>query len=395
MSSSRFSFSFLLFIVLFSCHPAKHRDPVLGQAFIGPASVNLRQEITPKSSTVATAHFGDKVEIVAIRRRFAKVRNAKGAEGWLEDFKLLSQSDIDQIKAQSAAARDYPSQGIATTYEAMSVRAQPNRYSPSYIQIKEGEKFDVLEHRVVQVPPSAIHKALISTNKPAKSPKRENKSKVPPPPSPKPPTLPLDWRELSKAGEDAVLPKPDEPPPTTPEEDWSLVRTSSGQSGWVLTRRLYMAIPDEVAQYAEGKRITSYFKLGKVQDGERVKDIWLWTTIGSANQRYDFDGVRVFIWSLRHHRYESALILRRLQGFFPTIADSSAGTFGVCLAKDDGQHYRREYRLVEKQVKLVGEKPCDLERAGKNGPSNAPAKAQNPPEGTLDKLKSKFKSIVK
>jgi hypothetical protein len=391
MSSSRFSFSFFLFIVLVSCSPAKRRDPVLGQAFVGPATVNLRQEITSSSATVATVHFGDKVEIVGIRRRFARIRTVGGTEGWLEDYKLLAQTDIDQIKAQSAAARDYPSQGIATTYDTMSVRAQPNRFSPSYTQIKEGEKFDVLEHRLVAVPPTAIHKALIPSAKTVKAPKKENKSRIPPPPPPKPPSLPLDWRELSKAGEDAVLPKPDEPPPTTPEEDWSLVRTASGQSGWVLTRRLYMAIPDEVAQYAEGHRITSYFKLGKVQDGDREKAIWLWTTIGSGNQPYDFDGFRVFIWSLRHHRYETALIQRRLQGYFPTIVDVSAGTFGVCIAKDDGEHYRREYRLVEKQVKFAGEKPCDWKAA----PGKATPLTQNPPEGALDKLKGKIKSIIK
>src|ERR1039457_6644848 len=33
-----------------------------------------------------------------------------------------------------------------------------------------------------------------------------------------------------------------------------------------------------VAQYAEGHRITSYFSIGKIQDGGVQKDIWLWTT---------------------------------------------------------------------------------------------------------------------
>ena len=35
---------------------------------------------------------------------------------------------------------------------------------------------------------------------------------------------------------------------------------------------------DEVAQYSEGHRITSYFSLGKIKDGDQQKDIWLWTT---------------------------------------------------------------------------------------------------------------------
>src|SRR5512140_1860897 len=90
-----------------------------------------------------------------------------------------------------------------------------------------------------------------------------------------------------------------------PQDQWSLVRNHEGQSGWILARRLVMAIPDEVAQYAEGKHIVSYFALGKVQDGDALKPTWLWTTSVSRTAPYDFDSFRVFTWSLRRHRYET------------------------------------------------------------------------------------------
>jgi hypothetical protein len=395
MASPRFSIPCFLIFALVSCGPTAHRDPTVGEAYIGPATVRLRKEITPKSDTAATAHFGEKVGIVATKRRFVRVRTRDGTEGWIDDNMLLAQSDMDQIKTQSDAARHYPSQGVATfIYEITNVRAQPNRFSPSYIQIREGEKFDVLEHRVVAVPPSAIRKPLVSSPKPAKKSKKESKSRVPPPPAPAPPPLPADWIDLSKAGEDAASLKSDDPPPATPEEDWSLIRTASGQSGWVLSRRVYMAIPDEVAQYAEGHRITSYFSLGKTQDGDRVKDIWLWTTIRSSSESYDFDGFRVFTWSLRHHRYETALIQRRIQGYFPTLVDKASGSFSVCIDRDDGTRYRREYRLVDKQVKLVGEKPCEAWR-GDKAPAGNPSDPVASSQGAFEKLKGKIKSIVK
>src|SRR6202030_973377 len=96
-------------------------------------------------------------------------------------------------------------------------------------------------------------------------------------PPPAPPVPPQDWVALSK--ERARTPEEDLAPTAT--DDWTLIRKQSGESGWVLSSRLYMAMPDEVAQYAEGHRITSYFSLGKIRDGDQQKDIWLWTTAGT------------------------------------------------------------------------------------------------------------------
>ena len=101
-------------------------------------------------------------------------------------------------------------------------------------------------------------------------------------------------------------------------EDWSLVRTKDKRAGWVVTRNLVMAIPDEVAQYSEGARITSYFALADVQDGDQIKHHWLWTTSRDTGRPYDFDSFRIFTYVLRKHRYETAYIERRVEGFYPS-----------------------------------------------------------------------------
>ena len=124
-----------------------------------------------------------------------------------------------------------------------------------------------------------------------------------------------------KKKEEPPPPKaPERPAPPMPRDDWSLIRAPDGKAGWVLTRALIMAIPDEVAQYAEGHRITSYFSLGEVRDGEQIKHNWLWTTLSSRLQPYQFDSFRVFSWSLRRHRYETTYIERRLTGYLPAEA---------------------------------------------------------------------------
>jgi len=126
-----------------------------------------------------------------------------------------------------------------------------------------------------------------------------------------------------------------------------------------------MAIPDEVAQYAEGRRIVSYFALGETRDKELVKPSWLWTTVERGLTPYDFDSFRVFVWSLRHHRYETAHIERNLIGYFPVLtapvpmpksgkAERVPG-FSILMDKKDGLRYRRNYSFVQNMVRFSTE----------------------------------------
>ena len=131
---------------------------------------------------------------------------------------------------------------------------------------------------------------------------------------------------------------------------------------------------------AEGKRIVSYFPLGDVQDGDLKKNIWLWTTTTDSKQPWDFDSFRIFTWSLRRHRYETAHIERNLQGYSPVLLKqvelaSKTGAskypgFSICLDRKDGQRVRREYALLGNAIRFAGEHPCEA--------PPPPPTAQNP-----------------
>lgn len=307
---------------------------------------------------MATAHYGDKLEVLQIKRHFVKVRTTKGAEGWVDEPQLLDNAAMDQLRKLSTDTLKYPSQGKATTYDLLNVHTEPSRTSPSYLQIQAGERVDVIGHKTApRVSPPRKKLAILRPRapRPTKPKKKEKSSRVPPPPAPSAPSPPPDWIEMSKERVPTVQAEPKPEAPSSPPEDWTLVRNNRGQSGWVLTSKVYMAIPDEVAQYAEGKRITSYFSLGKIQDETGAKDIWLWTTIGSGVLPYDFDSYRVFIWNPRHHRYETSYIQRRLEGFFPVRA--SEGKFSVVIEKDDGKRYRQNFEIIGNRVHLAGEEP--------------------------------------
>jgi hypothetical protein len=345
-----------------SCGPSVPRAPVIGEAFVGPAKLDIHAEILPKSPVVATGKYGDKLQVIGQRRHFLKVRTEQGVEGWVDDRNLLDPAAIASLRDLAASSLKYPSQGLATTYDTLNVHTEPNRTSPSYIQIQPGERVDVIGHRTAPRKGAPRKPLVIAAPKP-KRPTREKKpaakSKVIPPPAlPPPPKLPADWLELSRMRDpeepESPSPKPVKKPPPVEEvaapDDWTLIRNANGQSGWVLSRRIFMAIPDEVAQYAEGKRITAYFSLGKT-DG---KDTWLWTTCEPGPQDHEIEGFRIFSWSSRRKRYETTYIQRRILGYYPVLVNGSS--FSVLVEKD-GKRYRQHFTLTGHRVSLGSEKP--------------------------------------
>jgi hypothetical protein len=373
-----------LVVCLAGCRSGPPQGPPIGEAYVGPAVLKIRSDIPLQSSPVTTVKHGDRLEILQTKRRFLRVRTPGGAEGWTDERHLLSTADMSALRELSERAAAMPAQGQATTYGELNVHTQPARQSPSFVQVKEKEQMDVLAH-VVTPRADAPRKPLIPRlpKKPKAAPRKPAKKppKYPPPPMPKPPAPPANWVDLSKTDQpdEAAPPEEDlDDNPPAPVDEWSLIRTASGQSGWVLTRRLVMAIPDEVAQYAEGHRIVSYFPLGEVRDGDQKKSTWLWTTIGGGTQPYDFDSFRVFVWSQRRHRYETAYIERNLKGYAPVRIEEVAYSqsakvkgaavktpgFSICMEKKDGQRYRREYALPSPEiVRFAGERPCEASSA--------------------------------
>lgn len=357
-----------LFLAAAGCRPERQVEPATGEAYVAPATLSIRQDIALQSPVVATVAHGERLEILQRRRRFVKVRTPQRAEGWTDERLLLSPEEIASLQRLSGETKSAPSHGKATTYETLNIHTLPDRQSPSFLQVKEGEQVDVIGRRVApRVGPPPPRPARPAPKERARKQSKESKKskEVPPPPPPSPPLLPADWLQLSHASNSpAPEPKP------VPLDDWSLIRNASGESGWALTRRLVMAIPDEVAQYAEGRRITSYFALGETRDGAAVKKSWLWTTVEHGLTPYDFDSFRVFVWSLRRHRYETAHIERNLTGYFPVLVeavaapkprgakDAGAGKvpgFSLIVQKKDGLRYRRSFAFLGNTVRFSSE----------------------------------------
>jgi hypothetical protein len=120
-------------------------------------------------------------------------------------------------------------QGVATTYETINVHT-PDRQSPSFLQVKEGEKVDVIGAALCSRGAVSPRIAAARRQDPTKKSKKA---------AGRPPPAPARAKATIGLGRDLRLapPIPVSEPQPVPMDDWSLIRNAAGQSGWVPTRR--------------------------------------------------------------------------------------------------------------------------------------------------------------
>lgn len=354
-----------------SCGDEPNREPALAEAFVAPATLQVRAELVARSKLVTTLKHGDRVEIIGRRRRFYKLRTSSGAVGWADSWQLMSTAGMEHLRDLARQTAEAPSQGQATAYDSLNVHTAPNRQAPTIFQLTPGIKVEVIAHqktpRVPYRPPAPLLPSFESEKASARKAKREPKD--PPPPRPAAPPVPKDWIAIS-----GVVPKvtaaPDPPAVTAGESPivndlWTLVRAREGRSGWVLARMLMMDLPDEVAQYAERARIAAFFKVGESSDRSGASHTsWLWAT--AARTDSDFDCLRLFSWNPRRHRYETSYIERNLSGFLPILIDrrKSGETveFTAVVVEKDGSLKTRVYTINGFRVRLTGRRTATLPR---------------------------------
>ncbi len=408
---------YILVLCLAGCSSQGERDPVLGEAHVGPATLQIRKELTAGADVAATVKHGEQVDIIGKRRRFYKVRTSSGAEGWLDGRMLLSTEDMEDLRDIADRSSKAPSQGKATVFDPLNVHTVANRQSPSFFQVTPGMHIDVIAHERSPRVPFQSHEFVKAPLKPEppRKPKKMSEAKIPPPPAGPAPALPENWLELSGRGGD---PEPDsgvlaeaqtkeaeEKKPVHPMDEWALIRTQDGRAGWVLSRNLLMSIPDEVAQYAERARIAAYFQLGSVSDQGKERPVWLWAALSERGAAHDFDSLRIFTWSVKRHRYETSFIERGVKGHLPITLDKGAGGavngFKVVVEEKTGAVVERDYSLQGYRARITGRKECALPPGWlpEKKEEQAPAEVKEAPalswkdraKGWMEAVKAKIK----
>ena len=299
--------------LLSGCGRSRHR--VLEIDYVSAPQVTLRDQLSQVYNKVGTAKNGDRVEVLDREKRFCKVRNAAGQEGWVEQRYLVSREVFDGFQKMQQQQKDLPVDGIATTRNDTNLHLEPGRDTEHLYQLPQGAKISVLK------------RATVEKNLPGAQVQ-----------------IPAGAKQLK------------------PMEDWWFARDQEGHVGWVLGRMIDLDVPLEVAQYAEGQRIVGCFVLNEVSDGDKkVPQYLMVLTEAKDGQPFDFNQARVFTWNIKRHRYETAYRERNLNGMLPvTVSHEEFGKEGdlptfVLRVKDAaGTIVERKYKMNTPIVKRVG-----------------------------------------
>jgi hypothetical protein len=179
-------------------------------------------------------------------------------------------------------------------------------------------------------------------------------------------------------------------------EDWWLVRDAQGHTGWMLASRLYIDVPDAIAEYGEGQNFVGAWKIAAVNDPEADTpnhEVPEYLTVMAPPQPglpFDFDQVRIFTWSRNHHRYETGFRLHPIEGFLPVKLFTAPGpkgsevpAFSFLLGangkiKVDPQTgiaqpvnpRTIEYELIDTQAKRIGPDMAPIETRHEERPAD-------------------------
>jgi SH3-like domain-containing protein len=324
-----FAFGFLLLLLagaalLAGCGRGKGGPKEM--AYVSAPQAFLRDQVAAVYNKAGSVKNGEAVQILARDRRFARVRTAGGAEGWLEQRYLVTKETYDAFQKLAEQERNSPVQATGIAHNQTNIHLDPQRDAEHLYQVDQGAKLSVL--------------------------KRASSAK-PGPAGQAPAAAKSGGGKKGKAAE-AV-------PAGPPMEDWWLIRDESGHVGWVLARMVDVDIPIEIAQYSEGQRTVAAFVLNEVTDGDKKVPQYL--VLFSENKDgmpFDYNQIRVFTWNVKRHRYETAYREHGLNGVLPVTLshetfekEGDLPVFVVRVKDDAGNVTERKYKLNTPIVRRV------------------------------------------
>jgi SH3-like domain-containing protein len=276
----------------------------------------LRDRVAAVSNRTGTVQNGERLVVLEHGRKFFRVRSPENAEGWIDQKAVATQQVYDAFQALRVAHQGDPAVASAVVRDVANLHLKPGRETERFYQLAEGDKVQLLER-------ATLPKPVVPSAAPMTAPK----------------SAVAAAGKGAKGKEAAGM----EVAPTIAMEDWWLARDAQGRTGWLLSRYLDVDAPDSLTRYAEGQKIVGAYVLTTVNDPDAAPDsgaskdgnvpIYL-TVMGpyTAGLPYDFDQVRVFTWSMKMHRYETAFRDKNIEGYLPVTVRTATDPYGKSAA---------------------------------------------------------------
>jgi len=396
---------FLLFCVLaLVCGCSRLHKIEHESVYVSARQMYLHDRVAAVSNRVAEVVNGQQLEVLEHGRRFLKVRTQKNEIGWIEQHAVIDGKAYDTFAQLGVQHQKDPVVATATVRDDVYLHNMPGRETEHFYLLPGNTKVQLLVR-------ASVPKVAPSASAPAPRPAVAN----PAAPAPSTPSAPGPAKMPVKPPVPAATPQPAEPEgdqPAIPMEDWWLIRDAQGHCGWLLAGRVDVDVPDEVAAYAEGQRMVGAYILTKLHDDDantadhQVPEYVTVLSPPKAGLPFDFDQVRVFTWSMKRHRYETAFRLHPIQGFLPVKVGTQPGpngpvpAFSIQLASgenltaDPATGIARplnprtvRFELLDTQVKRIGPDMAPIPVGHLEGEKSKPAKKGKPPKPAKKKAR--------
>ena len=269
----------LVSLLLLACAPKP--EPALDEATVVARNSSLRLKNSSTSRTLRVLDVGDKVDVLERQENWYRVRYSSNVQGWMEESTIVTNDTKDRIQELAAGSRNLEPQNTAVLKQDGNLRLEPGRSTAIIRRLDSGTKVEV-----------------------------------------------LDRMTKPRPGSD------------TSRDMWIKVRPTPMEAGWILAGSLEFDIPAEIAQYSEGYIYAAVKMINRVQDPLAGQINWyvIGERIPGSDPTVDFQGIRVFTWNMKKHRYETAFRNRGIRGVYPLeVGQEGANpTFRIYELAEDG-----------------------------------------------------------
>ena len=266
-----------------------------------PESVQVVDTPAEVRIVVGSLKRGERVEILKRARNWAQIRTADNVTGWVENNDLLDSLTYEGGQKLLRDLLNIPAQAEGHTSGIVNLRLEPSRDAAQLAQLPGNLKVQVFGRRVVDRPEPA-----------------------------------------------------DQPTAAKVRDAWYLIRADA-RAGWVLGRFVALDIPEKLAPYAQSTNLVAWLVLTTVEDeGQQVPEYLTADRVGT--QEADFSHIRVFTWWVKDHKYVTAYVESKLNGYFPIRVAEVNGVhyFRLRLMDDQGRKYQKVYGLFDTITRTVG-----------------------------------------